>query len=69
MLLIEIGGICGGVYATSGMIHSLISVIYDAAFKQCSNIQLLNGAQQRSMNANNPSTVAIGITPDSSSVM
>ncbi len=69
MLLIEIGGICGGVYATSGMIHSLISVIYDAAFKKCSNIQLLNDAQQRSMNTNNPSTVAIGITPNSSSVM
>ena len=69
MLLIEIAGICGGVYATSGMIHSLISVIYDAAFKQCTNIQLLNDPQRRSTNTNNPSTVAIGIAPNSSPVM
>ncbi len=69
MLLIEIAGICGGVYATSGMIHSLISVIYDAAFKQCSNIQLLNDPKRKSINEDNPSTVAIGITPNSSSVM
>jgi len=34
LLLIEIAGICGGVYATSGMVHSLISIIYDAAFKK-----------------------------------
>ncbi len=69
MLLIEIAGICGGVYATSGMIHSLISVIYDAAFKQCTNIQLLNDTQQRLITKDNPSAVAIGITPNSASVM
>lgn len=70
MLLIEIAGICGGVYATSGMIHSLISVIYDAAFKQCSNIQLLNDPKEKSINeSSSPSTVAIGIAPSSASVM
>jgi hypothetical protein len=69
MLLIELAGICGGVYATSGMIHSLLTVIYDAAFKQCTNIQLVNDPQRRSTNTNNPPTVAIGITPNSSPVM
>jgi hypothetical protein len=52
-----------------GMIHSLISVIYDAAFKQCSNIRLPNEIQRKSINAEKPSTVAIGIAPDSAAVM
>ena len=69
MLLIEIAGICGGVYATSGMIHSLISVIYDAAFKQCSNIQRSNDPIRTAVNKENPSAVSIGITPTSSTVM
>ncbi|UJR27161.1 hypothetical protein I4U23_008459 [Adineta vaga] len=70
LLLVEIAGIFGGVYATSGMIHSLISVIYDATFKQCAtNIPLLTDIKRKSINDDNTSTVAIGITPDSSSVM
>ena len=69
MLLIELAGICGGVYATSGMIHSLISVIYDAAFKQCSNIQSLADPKRKSTSESSPSAVAIGINPTSSAVM
>ena len=72
MLLIELAGICGGVYATSGIIHSLISVIFDAMFKQCSNIQLLNDPKRKSINETlppSPSPVAIGINPQSSTVM
>ncbi|CAF1218374.1 unnamed protein product [Adineta ricciae] len=71
MLLVELAGIFGGVYATSGMIHSLISVIYDAIFKQCkTNTPLLTDMNTRTsiVNDNTP-TIAIGITPDSSSVM
>lgn len=64
MLLIEIAGICGGVYATSGMIHSLFTMIYEAAFKKCSNKTIA-----RSDSNTSPSAVAIGITPESSSVM
>jgi len=51
------------------MIHSLISVIYDAAFKQCTNIQLSTDIKRKSLNDNNPSAIAIGIVPNSSSVM
>lgn len=72
MLLIELAGICGGVYATSGMIHSLISVIFDAMFKQCTNIQSLNDPKRKSIDDNSPpspSAVAIGINPQSSAVM
>ncbi len=49
------------------MIHSLISVIYEAAFKQCSNIQLSTDIKAKS--EDNKSAVAIGITPESSSIM
>jgi len=52
-----------------GMIHSLINVIYDAAFKQCSNIQLPNDIEKKSVNGDNTSAIAIGITPESSSIM
>jgi len=52
-----------------GMIHSLINVIYDAAFKQCSNIQLPNDIEKKSVNGDNTSAIAIGITPESSLVM
>jgi hypothetical protein len=51
------------------MIHSLISVIYDAAFKQCTNIQLSTDTKRKLVNDDNPSIVAIGITPNASSVM
>jgi hypothetical protein len=46
------------------MVHSLINVIYDAAFKQCSNNMKI-----KSVNNDNTSAIAIGITPQSSSVM
>jgi len=46
------------------MIHSLLTVIYEAAFKQCTKPTIT-----RSDSNTNPSTVAIGITPESSSVM
>ena len=53
------------------MIHSLISVIYDAAFKQCkTNTPLLTDMKTRtSIVDDNTPAIAIGITPDSSSVM
>jgi hypothetical protein len=51
------------------MIHSLLSVIYDAAFKQCSNIQLSTDKERKLINDDKPSTISIGLTPDSSSVM
>lgn len=48
------------------MIHSLITVIYDAAFKRCSNVLVETTKKDQS---NQDETVAIGITPDSASVM
>ncbi|CAF4149843.1 unnamed protein product [Rotaria sp. Silwood2] len=69
LLLIEIGGIFGGVFATSGMIHSLISIVYDALSKQCSNAQLREDIRKKSTNEDQTTTVAIGITPESSSIM
>ncbi|CAF3446911.1 unnamed protein product [Rotaria sp. Silwood1] len=69
LLLIEIGSIFGGVFATSGMIHSLISIVYDTLSKQCSNMQLRNDIRKKSINEDQTSTVAIGITPESSSIM
>ncbi|CAF4030212.1 unnamed protein product [Rotaria sp. Silwood2] len=69
LLLIEIGGIFGGVFATSGMIHSLISIVYDALSKQCSNAQLREDIRKKSTNGDQTTTVAIGITPESSSIM
>ncbi|CAF2860249.1 unnamed protein product [Rotaria sp. Silwood2] len=69
LLLIEIGGIFGGVFATSGMIHSLISIVYDTLSKQCSNAQLREDIRKKSTNEDQTTTVAIGITPESSSIM
>lgn len=54
-----------------GMIHSLISVVYDAAFKQCkANTPSSTDMKTRTtiVDDNTPA-IAIGITPDSSSVM
>lgn len=51
------------------MIHSLISLIYDATVKKCTNINLLTDNKRKSTDDNNPSTVSIGFTPDTSPVM
>lgn len=86
LLLIEIAGIFGGVYATSGtlcclrtssrsrvsfvgMIHSLITVVTDALFKQCAKIPSAVDDKRQSVSDDGTSTVAIGITPESSAVM
>jgi len=57
------------VFFPLGMIHSLISLLYDATVKQCTNINLLADTKRKSINNDNPSTVAIGVTPESSLVM
>jgi len=69
ILLIEVAGIFAGVYATSGMIHSLVMVIYEAAFKQCSNLSSLSESRRKSESDETTPIVAIGITPESSAVM
>lgn len=67
--MIEVAGIFAGVYATSGMIHSLVMVIYEAAFKQCSNLSSLSESKRKSESDETTPIVAIGITPESSAVM
>ncbi|CAF0745660.1 unnamed protein product [Didymodactylos carnosus] len=62
-LLVEIGGIIGGVFATSGMIHSFISIMYESIYKKC---------EKTHCEINETVVVAkndIGITPESSVVI
>lgn len=51
------------------MIHSLISLVYDATVKQCTNINSLADTKRKSTDNDNSSTVAIGVTSESSAIM
>ncbi|CAF0917981.1 unnamed protein product [Didymodactylos carnosus] len=62
-LLVEIGGIIGGVFATSGMIHSIINILYESFYKK---------GEKSHHEMNETIIIAknnVGVTPESSAVL